>query len=193
MNTLVIEKTEQGDVVYDIFSKLTENRLIFIQGFIDDKMASDVVAALLYLDSQDKINKITICLNSDGGDIKSIFMIYDVLNLIKSPIETICIGTVMFEALLILAAGNKGMRYATQNSTMCIDQLTHSEINYSDLTNAEISHNQSKSENTKFLKEIAKCMGKSVKEISKLSERQLFLNVKDALKYKVIDKIIKGF
>jgi ATP-dependent Clp protease protease subunit len=193
LNTLVVEKTENGDVVYDIFSKLTENRLIFIQGFIDDRIASDVVAALLYLDLNDKKNKITLCLNSEGGDIKSVMMIYDILKLIKSPIETICIGSSMFESLLILAAGHKGMRYATQNSTMCLDQISHSEINYSDLTNAEISHNQSKEDNSKFLKELAKCMGKTVKEISLLCDRQLFLNSKDAKKYKIIDKVIKGF
>src|SRR5271170_3075847 len=138
MNTVITEKTENGDVSYDVFSKLIESRILFLYDYITDDIATDIVATLLYLDHENDKDKISIYLNSEGGDIESIFMIYDMMKMIKSPIETLCIGQAMGESTLILAAGTPGMRYATKNSIIRINQLAHAYSAYSDMTNAEI-------------------------------------------------------
>lgn len=190
MNTIITENTEDGSVSYDILSKLIENRILFLYDYITDEIATNIVAALIYLDSKNK-EKISIYINSSGGDTESIFMIYDIMALIKSPIETLCVGAARGVSVLILAAGTKGMRYATNNSVMRINKLPHSHSIDSDIINAEIILEQSKRENDNFFKALRDCTGKSIKSLNKDTETECYLYPDNAIKYGIIDFIIE--
>jgi ATP-dependent Clp protease, protease subunit len=189
MNTLIHEMTEHGPASYDVFSKLIDHRVLFLYGYITDNMATDIVASILYLDQRNN-DPISIYINSDGGMIRSAFMIYDAMDLSQSRIDTYCIGSAMHESLLILAGGNK--RYATENSIMCLNQLDHIGLQFSDLLNAEIRFEQSQKENDKLVKALSKRIGKSYDKIMKDSEKEFFMNAQDAKKYGIIDEIINA-
>ena len=105
MNTLVLEQTENGDVAMDVYQKLAQDRILFLSEDLHDELATDMVATLLLKDSEDPDKKITLFINSHGGDIRNAFMIYDVMTMIQAPIETVCIGAAMDEALILLAGG----------------------------------------------------------------------------------------
>src|SRR5271170_2235379 len=190
MNTVITEKTENGDVSYDVFSKLIDSRILFLYDYITDDIATDIVATLLYLDHENDKDKISIYLNSEGGYIESIFMIYDMMKMIKSPIETFCIGHAFGEAALLLAAGTKGKRYITKSSMIRINQLSHSYSKHSDMTSAEILLQQNKKENEKFFNALHDCTRKSVKTIIKDTQREFYLSPEAAKKYGIVDKIV---
>jgi ATP-dependent Clp protease protease subunit len=190
LNTIITEKTEDGEVSYDVFSKLIESRIIFLSDYITDEVATDIVATLLYLDHEDDKNKISLYINSEGGAPESVFMIYDIMKMIKSPIETLCIGSAFALSALILSAGTKGMRYATKSSTICLTQLEYSYSKYSDMASAEITLVQFKRENGKLLKALHDCTGKSIKSLMKDTDRDFYLDPEGAKEYGVIDAII---
>lgn len=189
MNTLITEKTADGEVSYNVYSKLIESRVLFLHHYINDAVATDIVATLFYLDGLNDKDKISIYVNSDGGDITSVFMIYDVIKMLNSPVETFCLGTAFGEAALILAAGTKGMRYATKSSVIRLNQL-YNGSRHGDLQSAKILLDQFKKENHKFLSALSQCTGKSLKEIEKNTDRDLYLIPTDAKKYGIIDSII---
>lgn len=192
MNTIITEINANGEEVsYDVYQKLVDNRILFLYDVITDDIATDIVATLLYLDNQDDSKKISLYINSPGGEISSVFMIYDTIKMINSPIETLCIGNAEREAVLIVSAGDKGMRYATKNSFFSLSQLVnHYDAQIVNMTNAEILLNKHKQDNEKFLKAVAKCSGKTYRKIVKDTERQFYLDTKEAVKYGIIDAIV---
>jgi ATP-dependent Clp protease protease subunit len=145
MNTIVLEKNENVEELrVDVFSRLLQNRIIFIDDLTTDKTAMDIVAVLLCLDKFDNENqgiknKVTIFINSEGGDIRNVFAIYDTMKRMSSPIETFCIGSAMREAALLLSAGTKGHRVITKNSDICLSQINSQYVSHGDLTNTKIS------------------------------------------------------
>jgi len=190
MNTILTEPTEHGDIPIDIYQKLASSRILFVTGMIDDKTATDIVATLLLKDSEDPHKKISMFINSEGGDIRNIFMIYDMMKMIESPIETVCIGSAMDEAAILLLAGSHGMRFATKNSIICVGQLINDRMNFSDMTDAKIAFDQSLNDNKKMMEILSKNTGSPVKEIQKTFERKVFMNATQAVKYGIIDKVI---
>ena len=176
---------------YDVFSKLINDRILFLYDHVDDRVATDIVAALLYLDHLDDKSKISIYINSEGGDIRSVFMIFDVMCLIRSPIETICLGSATFAPAMVLAAGTKGMRYATKSSLICLSQLFSDGVSYVDMTNAKITFEQIKKDNNKLISVMAKLIKKPISKLMKDCERKLFLSPLQAKKYGVIDHVIE--
>ena len=192
MNTIVTETTDQGEVAIDIFQKLSGDRILFVIGQIDDKVAADISATLLLRDSESSEEKITMFINSSGGNIRDVLAIYDVMNFIDSPIETVCIGAAMKEAAILLAAGKKGRRMATKHSIICVGQLTNDWIEYSDLTNANISLQQALADNKRMMNIIAKSVGKPLKEVMSDLDRKVFMTSNKALKYGLIDRIVSG-
>src|SRR5271166_4443410 len=192
MNTIITEKTDNGEVSFDVFSKLVENRILFVYGFIDDRMATDIAATLMYLDGQNDAQEISLYLNAEGGDIRSVFLIYDVMKMVHCPIKTYCMGSAMDEAALILAAGTKGMRYATSSSTICLSQLNHEGSHVGDIKNAELFLDQLKKDNAKLMNALSVECKKSVKSLTRDTERQLYLSATDAKKFGVVDIIIGG-
>lgn len=190
MNNIILEKIQNfEEIKIDIFSKLARNRIIFIDDLFGDKAAIDIIALLLALDKESQ-ERIIIFINSEGGDIRNVFAIYDAMKLTVSPIETYCIGSAMREAVLLVAAGTKGQRFITKNADICISQVTSSYISHSDLTNTKISHDKVIKDNDSFFKELSKNTGKSVNDLKKDTERQLFLTPAQAVKYGIADKVI---
>lgn len=191
MNTLILENSENGEVVTDVYQKLSQNRVLFIHEEINDAIATDIVAALLSKNDEDSTQKITLFINSEGGDLRSAFMIYDVMNLIDSPIETVCSGSAWSEALLLLSAGTPGMRFATQNSVICANQVFYDKIHFSDLTDAKIVKDLIKYDNKKMLEAFAKATKKTYKQIAADFSKKTFMTPTQAKKYGLIDNVIK--
>lgn len=191
MNPLITEQTENGEVLIDIYTKLAKDRILFINEMITDRVAADICSTLLLKEFEDSNKKITLFINSERGDIRSVFMIYDIITSIKAPIETICTGSAMNEIVLLLAAGSKGMRYATKNATICTSQLVHDKSYFSDMTNAKSMLDQSVQDNKDFMKALAKATGKKLTQVQKDLDRKQFLTAEQAKKYGIIDKIYK--
>lgn len=191
MNTLVLEDTEHGEIAVDVYQKLSNDRILFLHEHIDDKVASDICAALLLKNAENK-EKISLFINSESGDIRSVFMIYDVINLIDSPVETVCMGSAWDEPLLILAAGHKGMRYATENSSICTSALLYNRMHISDLTDAKIIQDIIKNDNKKFLEAFSLITKKKYSVIAKDFNQKKFMTPTQAKKYGLIDGIIKN-
>jgi ATP-dependent Clp protease protease subunit len=191
MNTIVTETVEKGEeVVVDVYTKLSEDRILFISDFIDDKLATDICATLLLKDAESSDEKITLFINSNGGDIRNVFMIYDVMNMIKSPVETVCIGAAVDEPVVLLASGTPGMRLATKNSMICVSQLIHDYTTYADLTEAKTILTQSLNDNKRMMEIISKFTHHPLKKVLADFERKVFMSANQALKYGIIDRII---
>lgn len=191
MNNIILEETESGDVPVEVFQTLSNNRILFIHEDITDKLACDICATLLVKDMENSEEKISMFINSEGGDIRSVFMIYDTMQIISSPIETICMGSAWNESLLLLAAGTEGMRFATPNSVICASNLMYDSMHYSDLTNAKMVKDLFEVDNKKLNSIFAKITKKTSKQINSDFAIKKFMTPNQAKKYGLIDDIIK--
>ncbi len=189
MNIFITEDPDSGQPPIDIYSKLARDRILFI-GNIDDKEASDIMATLILKDLEDPVNKITLVINSMGGDIRNIFMVYDILQMIQAPVETICVGDAMDEAVLLLAAGTKGMRYATPNAVICPNQLVQDKYMQANLDNAKDMLARITRDNKNLMAIYAKITGKKAAVITKDLDKQQYLDAKQAVAYGWIDKVV---
>lgn len=190
MNTLVLEDTPIGEMPMDVYQKMANDRILFITDYITDEIATDMVATLLLKDFEDNESKITIFINSTGGDIRNIFMIYDVMQMINAPVETVCIGSAMEEAAILLAGGEKGMRLATKNSIVSVSQLTNNWQMHTNMTDAKNLLSQFKTDNDRLLEILAKSTSKTIKQLREDFDRRVFFTAPKALKYGLIDCII---
>lgn len=191
MNTIVTETTEHGEMPMDVYQKLSNDRILFICEFIDDDIASDITATLLLKDSEDSEKKITLFVNSHGGDIRNVLMICDMMNMIEAPVETVCIGAAMDEASLILASGTPGMRLATKNSIICCSQLVHDWMAHADLTDAKKYLDMAMLDNKRMMEILATATNKSVKQVSEDFDRRVYMTAQQAAKYGLIDKVVR--
>lgn len=190
MNNVILEQTEQGEMPTDIYYVLSKNRVLFLDEFIDDRVAVDVCATMMLKEQENDREKISLFINCGGGDIRNIFMIYDTMTMLKCPIETVCMGSSDDECTLLLAAGTPGMRFATKNSTITISQLIHDKFYYSDLTDAKSLLDRFKQDNDNFVGALAKHLKQKPNVLAKQIERRKFLSPKQALKMNVIDKVV---
>lgn len=190
MNTIVTETTEHGEIPIDVYQKLSNDRILFICDYIDDSLAADITATLLLKDSEDSDKKITIFINSQGGDIRNALMICDMMRMIEAPIETVCIGAAMDEAAIVLASGTEGHRFATKNSIMAVSQLTQKWIAHADLTNAKKFLDLIVGDNKRMMEILAKTCGKTLKQVNEDFDRRVFMNAPQACKYGLIDKVV---
>ena len=184
----VVEKTHEGERAYDIYSRLLEDRIIFLGQPIDHNVANLVIAQLLFLEKQDPKKDITIYINSPGGVISSWLAIYDTMQLVKPDVSTVVVGMAASMAAVILAAWAKGKRYALPNSEVMIHQpLGGVEWQATDI----LIHAEHIAKLKKKLNSIlAKHTGQSLKRIEKDVERDYFMSSEEALKYGIVDKII---
>lgn len=183
----VLEKENNNERVYDLYSRLLKDRIILLSGEIDDNTSNIVVAELLYLDSinHDDIN---IYINSNGGSITSGMAIYDTMNYIKSDVSTICIGMAASMAAFLLSSGKRGKRYSLKNSEIMIHQplggasgqATEIKIAAERILRIKKRMNEILSYNT----------GNNLKKIEKDTERDYFMTSNEALTYGIIDKIL---
>ena len=174
----------------DVYQKLSNDRILFISSFIDDRLATDIIATLLLKDSEEPDRKITLFINSPGGDIRNVLMICDMMNMIEAPIETVCVGSAMDEAVIILSSGTPGMRFATKNSVISASQLVHDWMTRADLTDARKYLELATVDNKRMMDIIAKTTKKSLKEVMAFFDRRVFMNASQAQKFGFIDKVV---
>jgi len=191
MNPLILEKiNRQEDQVTDVFTELASSRILFINGEISDSLATDICATLILKNAESQSEKISLFINSNGGHIRDIFTIFDIMNIIDAPIETVCTGACMGTATLLLVAGNAGMRYATTNSIISFSQLEHDEYTMSDLTDATSLLKRLKRDNQNMMQYFSKCVKKTYQSTLKTFEKSKYFDAKEALGYGIIDKVI---
>lgn len=187
----VIDKTPQGgERVYDIFSRLLEERIIFLGSAINDEVANTVIAQLLFLEKVDPTKDVTIYVNSPGGSVSATLAMYDTMQLIKCDVSTVCVGIAASGGSIILMGGAKGKRYILPHSEVMIHQpLGGAEGQATDIA----IHADHIVQTKKFLNEmIAKHTGQPLKKVETDTERDKFLRAKDALDYGIVDKIIES-
>jgi ATP-dependent Clp protease protease subunit len=186
----VIEKSPFGERAYDIYSRLLRERIIFLGGPIDDHMANLVIAQLLFLESENPKKDITMYINSPGGSVTAAMAILDTMNYVKSDVITTCVGLAASAASVLLSSGKKGKRFALPNAEIMIHQpMGGIEGQASDIA---ITAKQILKIKEKVNKILAKNTGKSAAQIEKDSDRDYFMSAEEALKYGLIDEIIKS-
>ena len=185
---MVVEQTGRGERSYDIFSRLLNDRIIFLSEEVNDTTASLVVAQMLFLEAQDPDKDISFYINSPGGSVTAGLAIYDTMNFVKCDVSTICVGMAASMGAFLLSAGTKGKRYALPNSEIMIHQplggfrgqASDIKIHADNILRIKERLNRILAENT----------GKSYEQVCLDTDRDNFLSAEDALKYGIIDKIM---
>ena len=186
---IVVEQTSKGERSYDIYSRLLKDRIIFLDGEINDAVASLVVAQLLFLESEDPDKDINIDINSPGGVITAGMAIYDTMNYIKPDVCTICVGMAASMAAFLLSSGTKGKRYALPNAEIMIHQpLGGTQGQASDI---KIAADHIIKLRDRLNKIIAKNSGQPIKKVEKDTDRDNYLSAEEALEYGLIDKVVE--
>ena len=184
----VIERSSNGERVYDIYSRLLKDRIIILNGEIDDNNANNVVAELLYLDSINH-SDINLYINSPGGSITAGMAIYDTMNFIKSNVSTICIGMAASMAAFLLSSGEKGKRFCLENSEVMIHQPLGGASGQA--TEIKIAAERILKLKNKLNTILSKNTSQDIKRIEADTERDYFMDSTEALEYGIVDKILK--
>jgi ATP-dependent Clp protease, protease subunit len=186
----VVESTSRGDREFDLFSRLLNDRIIFLGQAVDDTIANLIVAQLLHLESQDPDKDIAIYVNSPGGSIYAGMAIYDTMQFIKPEVQTICCGIAMSMGSLLLTAGAKGKRMALPNSRILIHQPSAGFEGQS--TDIEIHANEILKTRAKIDELYAHHTGKTVEEVHADMERDRFFTAEQAVEYGLIDRVLEA-
>ena len=189
-NTLVpyiVEQTSRGERSYDIYSRLLEDRIIFLTGEINDAVANTIVAQLIYLEAKDPGKDINLYINSPGGSVSAGLAIYDTMNYIKCDVSTICIGMAASMGAFLLSSGAKGKRYALANSEIMIHQpLGGAQGQASDIKIAAEHILRTKKKLNTIL---SLNSGKPIEQVERDTDRDNYLSADEALAYGLIDKV----
>ena len=185
----VVEQTSRGERSYDIFSRLLNDRIIFLSEEVNDTTASLVVAQLLYLEAQDPDKDIQFYINSPGGSVTAGMAIYDTMQYIKCDVATICVGMAASMGAFLLSAGTKGKRMALPNAEIMIHQpsagtqgqITDMAIHMKRLQTIKERMNGILAENT----------GKTVEEVTAACERDNFMTAQEAMEFGIIDRVLE--
>ena len=186
---MVVEQTSRGERSYDIFSRLLNDRIIFLSDEVNDATASLVVAQLLFLEGEDPDKDISLYINSPGGSITAGMAIYDTMQYIKCDVSTICVGMAASMGAFLLAAGAKGKRYALPNSENMIYQPLGG--TQGQATDIKIHADRIIRIRSKLNEILAEKTGKPLETIEKDTERDNFLTAQEAAEYGLIDKVIE--
>ena len=184
----VIEKTQFGERVYDIYSRLMEERIIFLGTAINDDVANSVIAQLLFLEKEDSKKDIILYVNSPGGQVTSTLAMYDTMQYVQPDISTVCLGMAASGGAIILMGGAKGKRFALQHSEIMI----HQPLGGTEGQATDIAIHAEHIINTKNLlnEMIALHTGKKLEHVKQDTERDKFMSAKEALDYGLIDRIV---
>jgi ATP-dependent Clp protease protease subunit len=184
---MVVEQTNRGERQFDIYSRLLDDRIVFLSGPVEDHMASVIIAQLLYLEGKDPDKDINLYINSPGGSVSSGLAIYDTMNYIKCNVATICVGMAASMGAFLLSSGAKGKRFALPNSEIMIHQPSGgTQGPASDI----LIHAEHILKTKRKMNEIlAKNTGQTVAKVEKDADRDYFMSAEEALKYGIIDKI----
>ena len=185
----VIERTPRGERVYDIYSRLLKERIVFLGGPITDASANSVIAQLLFLDSEDQKKDIKLYVNTPGGSVTAGMAIYDAMQHVRPPVSTICVGIAASMGAVLLAAGEKGKRFALPNSEVLLHQVmggaegqaVEIEITAKHIVKIKNKLNQILSEHT----------GQPLDVVERDTDRDFWLDAEEAKKYGIIDKVIR--
>lgn len=185
----VIEKTHYGERAYDIYSRLLKDRIIFLGTPIEDGVANAIIAQLLFLDSQNAKEDIKMYINSPGGSVTSALAIYDTMQYVGAPVQTICVGMAASAAALLLAAGAKGKRMILPNGEVMIHQVMGGAQGQA--TDIDIHARRILAIKDQLNKILAKHTGQKLAKVTADAERDYFMTADEALVYGVVDKVIK--
>jgi ATP-dependent Clp protease protease subunit len=185
---MVIEQTSRGERSFDIYSRLLNERIIFLGTPIDDQIANLIIAQLIHLESEDPEKDIQIYINSPGGQVYSGLAIYDTMQYIKPDIQTTCIGIAMSMGAVILAGGAKGKRVALPNAKILIHQVSGGFQGQA--TDIEIQARETINLKRRLEEILAEHTGKPTEQVAKDMERDYFLTSQEAQDYGIIDNVI---
>lgn len=184
----VVDQTGNGERSYDIYSRLLEDRIVFISGEIDDASANTIVAQLIYLEAKNPDKDICVYINSPGGSVTAGMAIYDTMKYVKCDVSTICVGLAASMGAFLLAGGTKGKRFALPNSEIMIHQpLGGAQGQASDI---EISAKHIMRTKKKMIEMLAENTSQPVKKVEKDVDRDYFMTALEAKEYGLVDKVI---
>jgi ATP-dependent Clp protease, protease subunit len=185
---MVVEQTGRGERAYDIYSRLLRDRIVFLGSEVNDDVANLITAQFLFLESEDPDKEISFYIHSPGGSVTAGLAIYDTMQFIKPPISTLCLGFAASMGAVLLAAGQKGKRYALPHSTICIHQpLGGARGQASDL---EIHAKEILRMREELNGILVKHTGQSLRKLEKDTDRDYFMAPQQAVEYGLIDEVI---
>ncbi len=185
---MVIEQTSRGERSFDIYSRLLNERIIFLGTPVDDQIANLIVAQLLHLESEDPDKDISLYINSPGGSVYSGLAIYDTMQFVKPDIQTICVGIAMSMGALLLAGGAAGKRMALPNAKILIHQVSGGFQGQA--TDIEIAARETIALKRRLEEILSQHSGQNIEKVSKDMERDYFLTAQEANEYGIIDRVI---
>ena len=186
---MVIEQTNRGERSYDLYSRMLEDRIVFLNGEVNDVSANIVIAQLIYLEAKDPDKDISLYINSPGGSVLAGMGIFDTMNFIRPDVSTICVGMAASMGAFLLAAGAKGKRISLPNSEIMIHQpLGGAQGQATDIVIQAEHINKIKKKMTSIL---AENTGKPFEEVAKDVERDHYMSAQEALEYGLIDKVFE--
>ena len=187
---MVVEQSGRGERAYDIYSRLLKDRIIFVTDQIEDHMANLIIAQLLFLESEDPERDIYLYINSPGGVVTSGLAIYDTMQYLKAPVNTVCIGQAASMAAVLLAAGTKGKRYALPNARIMIHQGSGGFRGNTPDVIIQVKELETLVDRLSEI--LARHTGQSVDKIKSDSDRDRFMSAKEAKTYGLIDEVYVG-
>ncbi len=187
----VTEQTSRGERVYDLYSRLLKENIIFLGTPIDDTIANLICAQLIHLESENPDKDINIYINSPGGDITALFAIYDTMQFIKNDIATICLGQAASAAAVLLAAGTKGKRLALPHARVLLHQ-PYAQVGYSQVTDLEIAAREIMRMRDILEEILAGHTGQPIERIHTDTDRDFVMEAQEALAYGIIDGVISS-
>ncbi len=185
---MVVEQTSRGERAFDIYSRLLNERIIFLGTPVDDQIANLIVAQLLHLESEDPEKDVSLYINSPGGSVYAGLAIYDTMQFIKPDVQTICVGIAMSMGALLLAGGAAGKRMALPNAKILIHQVSSSFQGQA--TDIEIHAKEIIDVRMRLDEIIAKHTKKELEDVRKDTERDYFMSSEEAKEYGIIDRVI---
>lgn len=186
----VIEKSQYGERAYDIYSRLLKDRIIFLGGVVTDQMANIVIAQLLFLEHEDPKKEIKLYINSPGGSVTAGLAIVDTMQYVKPDVATICVGMAASMGAVLLGAGKKGRRFALPNAEILLHQVMTEGIG-GQATEIEIGARQILKIKERMNLMLAKYTGQPVQKIEKDTDRDFYLSAEEAVKYGIIDEVLR--
>ncbi len=185
---MVVEQTGRGERAYDIYSRLLRDRIVFLGSEINDDVANLITAQFLFLESEDPDKEISLYIHSPGGSVTAGLAIYDTMQFIKPPISTLCLGFAASMGAILLAAGQKGRRYALPHSTICIHQPMGGAKGQA--TDLEIQAREILRMREELNNILVKHTGQSLRKLEKDTDRDNFMAPQQAVEYGLIDEVI---
>ena len=186
---MVVEQTSRGERAFDIYSRLLNERIIFLGTPVTEDIANLIVAQLIHLESEDPDKDVSIYINSPGGSVYAGLAIYDAMQFIKPDVSTICVGVAMSMGALLLAGGTEGKRMALPNSKILIHQVSGGFSGQA--TDIEIHAKEIIDVRRRLDEIISKHTGQALDKVAKDTERDYFMSAEEAMEYKIVDRVIE--